>query len=60
LSSIDMLKTVRARVQARIDAGDTEDEAVAAAPLKDLEAEWAWGFIGAERMARSVYRSLTG
>ncbi len=60
LATIDMLKTVRARIQARIDAGDTEDEAVAAAPLKALEAEWGQGFINAERMVRTGYRSLKG
>lgn len=54
----DMLKTVRARVQALIDAGKTEDEAVAAEPLADLDAQWSWSFINSEWMTRAAYRSL--
>ena len=54
----DMLVTVRARVQALIDEGKDEDAAVAAAPLRDLEKDWANGFMSGERMTRIAYRSL--
>ncbi|MEX0644988.1 MAG: MBL fold metallo-hydrolase [Parvularculaceae bacterium] len=57
-TSADMLKSVRARVKALIDAGKTEDEVVAAKPLADLDAEWSWDFINGETMTRTAYRSL--
>src|SRR5262249_48002813 len=39
-ASRDMLVTVRARVQKLIDAGRSEDEAIASKPTKDLDARW--------------------
>ena len=56
--SIAMLKDVRDRVQALIDDGLDEEAVVAAAPLADLEEEWGWAFINAERMTRAAYNSL--
>ncbi|MBI1365318.1 MAG: MBL fold metallo-hydrolase [Alphaproteobacteria bacterium] len=56
--SIDMLKKVRLRVQALIDAGKSEDETVAARPLVDLDPAWSWSFISGEKMTRTAYRSL--
>lgn len=58
-STVDMLKDVRARIQALIDAGKSEDEAVAADPLADLNPEWSWEFITGETMTRAAYRSLS-
>ena len=57
--TVDMLKDVRARVQAMIDEGLSEDEIVAADPLADLNSLWGQGFINGERMTRTAYRSLT-
>lgn len=57
-ASIAMLKDVRTRIQAQIDAGQSEDEAAQADPLGDLKEPWGTGFIDAERMTRIVYRSL--
>jgi len=54
----DTLATVRDRVQKLIDDGKSEDEAVAADPLKDLNEEWGGGFIKAEQMVRFAYQSL--
>ncbi len=57
--AVEMLKSVRARIQALINAGKSEEETVAAKPLADLDAEWSWDFINGERMTRAAYRSLS-
>lgn len=57
--TVDMLKDVRARVQALVDEGKSEDEAAAADPLADLSETWGQGFINSEFMTRTAYRSLT-
>lgn len=57
-ASNDMLKDVRARLAALIKRGLTEDQAVKAEPLKDLDAKWASSFINGEAMTRQAYRSL--
>ena len=57
--TVDMLKEVRARVQALIDDGMDADAAVAADPLKDLNGEWGQGFIDGERMVRTVHAGLS-
>lgn len=57
--TVDMLKDVRARVQALIDDGKDADAAVAADPLKDLNGAWGQGFINGERMVRAVHASLS-
>ena len=59
LASAAMLKEVRARIQATIDAGLDEDAAVAAAPLADLAEDWGGGFINAERMTRKLHRGMS-
>ena len=53
---------VRARVQGLIDAGKSEDEAVAAKPLRDLDATWvhSGGFITGDVFTRMAYQSLKG
>lgn len=53
-----MLAEVRKRVKKLVDAGNGEDEAVAADPLKDLNGTWGKGFINGELMVRTAYRSL--
>lgn len=54
----DMLVEVRSRIQAHIDNGETEDEVVAKAPLKDLSEKWGQSFINDEFMTRTAYKSL--
>lgn len=51
----DMLETVRLRVARLLADGRTEDEAVAARPTRDLDAQWD---DNPERLVRAVYRSL--
>ena len=57
--ALAMLRTARDAVQARIDAGDSREAAVAARPLADLAGTYAWRFIDADRMTGQVYDSLT-
>lgn len=52
------LRDVRARVAALIDAGRSEDEAVAEIDLSDYE-DWGGGFVNAERITRMAHRSLS-
>ena len=61
-ASHDMLVTVQARVQALIDAGKTEAEAVAARPTKDLDSAWVpkGGYITGDVFTRMAYQSLKG
>ncbi|MEO1013718.1 MAG: MBL fold metallo-hydrolase [Pseudomonadota bacterium] len=56
--NLAMLREVRSRVKALIDAGRSEAEIVAAKPLADLNAEWGQGFIDAERMTQFAAQSL--
>lgn len=56
--SLAMLKDVRARIAALLKRGLSEDEAVKADPLKDLNDVWGKGFINGEFMTRAVYKSL--
>lgn len=57
---VAMLKDVRARIAALIAQGMTEDQAVKADPLKDLNETWGKGFINGEALTRTAYRSLKG
>lgn len=53
----NLLKKIRARVQARINAGNTLEEAIAADPLKGMESYAA--FIDKDNMVKAAYMSLT-
>jgi glyoxylase-like metal-dependent hydrolase (beta-lactamase superfamily II) len=57
-ASIKMLETSLENVRKLVAAGRTEDEVLAAEPLKAFE-DWSWPFISTERMTRTIYRSLT-
>ena len=54
-----MLEDARSKVAALIDEGMSEDEAAAAEPLAEYAEEFNWGFISAERLTRTIYKSLT-
>src|SRR5207237_6269251 len=41
----DMLVQVRQRIKVLVGAGKTMDEAVAAAPTKDFDAQWGQGYV---------------
>jgi glyoxylase-like metal-dependent hydrolase (beta-lactamase superfamily II) len=53
-----MLKDVRARIAALIAQGLSEEQAIKADPLNDLNGKWGAGFINGEAMVKSAYRSL--
>ena len=61
-ASHDALVVVRARVQKLIDAGKSEEEAIAAKPLRDLEATWVHpgGFLTGDVFTRMAFQSLKG
>ena len=57
--NIAMLVEGQKRVKGLVNAGMTEDEAVAANPLADFATSFDWYFINAERMTRTFYKDLT-
>ncbi len=57
-ADIEMLVESRELVKALIDKGMSVDDIVAANPLAKYDS-FNWGFIDAERMTRTLYRSLT-
>ena len=61
-ASRDMLVTIRTRVQKLIDAGKSEQQAVAAKPTEDLDARWAQkgSFLAGDSITRLAYQSLKG
>jgi cyclase len=61
-ASRDMLVTLRARVQKLIDEGKSEDQAVAAKPTQDFDAQWVHqgNFLTGDAMTRLAYQSLKG
>ncbi len=54
----DMLSILRDRVAALIREGKTLEEAQAAVPTKDLDAEWGDGFLKPEQVVQMVYQDL--
>jgi len=56
----DMLAQVRKRIQQLVAAGKTMDEAVAAAPTKDFDAEWGSGYVTPDVFTKMVFSSLAG
>ena len=61
-ASRDMLITLRARVQKLIDEGKSEDQAVAAKPTQNFDAQWVHqgNFLTGDTMTRLAYQSLKG
>lgn len=54
----DLLIDIRARIQAHVDAGDSLEETLEAAPLRDLDEQYA-GFMDGPTVTEIVYRDLT-
>jgi cyclase len=54
----DMLEQVRQSIKSVIAAGKTMDEAVAAAPTRDFDAQWGRGYVSADGFVRMVFTSL--
>ncbi len=59
-SFLEMLKELRANVQAEIDKGKSEDEIVSngAITKKYDDLNYSWGFINSEKIRRAIYLSL--
>lgn len=55
---LDVLRTVRERIQAMIDDSMSEDQVVAANPTREYDADWGGGFMNPETFTRLVYQSL--
>jgi len=55
----DMLVQVQQRIKVLTNAGKTIDEAVAAAPTKDLDPKWGRGYVSPSVFVRMVFTSLT-
>jgi cyclase len=54
----DMLVQVRQRIKVSITAGKTMDEAVAAAPTQDFDAQWGGGYVTPDVFTKIVFSSL--
>jgi glyoxylase-like metal-dependent hydrolase (beta-lactamase superfamily II) len=61
-ASHDSLVEVRARVQKLIDAGESEEQVIAAKPTQDLDLKWVHpgGFLTGDVFTRMAYESLKG
>jgi cyclase len=55
---VEMLTTVRQRVQQMIDAGRSEQEVVAARPTAEFDGRWGHGRVAPEAFVREIYESL--
>ena len=55
---VDMITTVRDRVQEMVKAGSTEDQIVAKHPTADFDAMWGHGRVQPDAFVREVYASL--
>jgi glyoxylase-like metal-dependent hydrolase (beta-lactamase superfamily II) len=56
--AVNMLIDAKARVKALVDAGNSEQDILAADPLADYD-DWSWDFITTERMTGTLIRALT-
>jgi cyclase len=54
----DMLSTVRDRVKAMVDAGESRDAVVAAKPTAEFDAKWGGGFLKPDPWVAIVYSTL--
>lgn len=55
----DTIIAARAAVKARVDAGDTLEQAVAAKPLAQWDSNYGSGFINSDTFTATIYRELT-
>lgn len=60
VKDLAMLRDAKARVQALVDKGMSEDAILAANPLALYHDDYSWFFITTERMTKTLIRSLTG
>ena len=59
-AAVEMLTDARDRVRQLVDAGQSEEEILAANPLEIYHDDWNWRFITTERMTKTINRELTG
>ena len=57
---LEMLKATRVSMQSLIDRGLSEDEALAAGPTAQFDAQFGGGFMNPENYNRLLYQSLSG
>ncbi len=55
----DMIATVRDRVRAAIDAGQTLEQVLAARPTREFDAKWGGSFVKPESFTRTLYQDLS-
>lgn len=55
---VDMITTVRDRLQHMIDARKTEDQILASHPTSDFDARWGHGRVSPDEFVREVYSAL--
>ena len=58
-AAVEMLRSTYDRVRTLVDAGQSEEDILAANPLKDYHDDWSWEFISTEWMTKTLYRALT-
>lgn len=54
----DMIVSVRDRVQRMVQAGQTEDQVVAAHPTSDFDARWGHGRVSPDDFVREIYSEM--
>lgn len=54
----DMVVSVRTRVQSLVDSGKTEEEAIAAHPTAEFDAQWGHGRVTPDAFVREIYSAL--
>ena len=52
---VEMLETVRGRVQKLVDEGNSREDVVAARPTRDFEARWGGGFLEPDKWVGILY-----
>ncbi len=52
---VEMLETVRGRVQKLVDEGKSREDVVAARPTRDFDAQWGGGFLEPDKWVGIVY-----
>lgn len=55
LAYVEMLETVRGRVQKLVDEGKSREDVVAARPTRDFDAQWGGGFLEPDKWVGIIY-----
>lgn len=57
--NVAMIRKARAAVRTHVDAGHDLEATIAAKPLAELDEDWSWSFIDADRFVLTLWKSLT-